>query len=91
MPRYMIESCTDGVNWTTRDTCDEEQVDSALEALDLFDDCGAKYRVFDMQEQLIVAELPKSTDTIPRPAGCRCHWEAGDSECSVHPSEDEAA
>jgi hypothetical protein len=56
----MIESCMDGVNWVTRDTCDEEQIDSALEALDLFDDCAAKYRVFDMEEQLVVRELPKA-------------------------------
>lgn len=68
MPRYMIESCTDGVNWVTRDTCDEEQVDSALEALDLFDDCAAKYRVFDMEEQLVVRELPKAEPVLRRTA-----------------------
>lgn len=28
-------------------------------------------------------------DCIPRPAGCECHWEIGDSPCPVHPSEDD--
>lgn len=23
-------------------------------------------------------------DRIPRPTGCRCHWEIGDSPCPVH-------
>lgn len=23
-------------------------------------------------------------DSIPRPTGCRCHWEIGDSPCPVH-------
>lgn len=28
-------------------------------------------------------------DSMPRPAGCKCHWEAGDSPCPVHPSLDD--
>lgn len=28
-------------------------------------------------------------DRVPRPAGCRCHLEIGDSPCPVHPSEDD--
>lgn len=31
----------------------------------------------------------RDTDTMPRPAGCRCHWEAGDSLCPVHPGHDD--
>lgn len=23
-------------------------------------------------------------DEVPRPAGCKCHWEIGDSPCPVH-------
>jgi hypothetical protein len=25
-------------------------------------------------------------DTEPRPAGCLCTWEFGDTECPVHPT-----
>lgn len=28
-------------------------------------------------------------DKVPRPPGCTCHWEVGDSPCAVHPSDDD--
>lgn len=28
-------------------------------------------------------------DTEPRPEGCECQWEAGDSPCPVHGEADE--
>lgn len=31
-----------------------------------------------------LAQGPLTSDTIPRPSGCRCQWEQGDSECAVH-------
>lgn len=27
-----------------------------------------------------------SDDSMPRPPGCLCTWEEGDSECPVHPT-----
>lgn len=27
------------------------------------------------------------SDTVPRPPGCKCHWEMGDSPCPVHDNE----
>lgn len=27
-----------------------------------------------------------SDDVMPRPPGCLCTWEEGDSECPVHPT-----
>lgn len=36
----------------------------------------------------LLPPLPQgpAPDTIPRPSGCRCQWEQGDSECAVHPT-----
>jgi hypothetical protein len=34
--------------------------------------------------------MTTTDDTIPRPEGCTCHWEVGDSPCSVHPDPEDA-
>lgn len=33
----------------------------------------------------------EESDTVPRPAGCQCQWEAGDSPCRVHGEDEEPA
>jgi hypothetical protein len=76
VPRYLIQSCSDGVVWETRDACDTEpQYESGLDALEVFDakddanvtaeDVAAKYRVFDLDEQIVVSERPRD-DTPSR-------------------------
>ncbi len=41
-------------------------------------------------ETLVVnrTSLAKDGDPVPRPAGCLCHWEMGDSPCPVHGNDD---
>lgn len=64
MPRYLIQSCTDGVVWETRDACENErQYSSSVESLELFDgDVLARYRVFDAEEQFIIWETPTKAE-----------------------------
>jgi hypothetical protein len=33
-----------------------------------------------------IASAPNDPDTVPRPPGCLCTWEQGDSACPVHPT-----
>jgi hypothetical protein len=61
--RFLIQSCTDGVVWETRDSCENEsQYSSSVMSLELFDELPARYRVFDLEEQIIVWETPSTTE-----------------------------
>ncbi len=64
MPRYMIQSSTDGgVVWSTRDACENErQYTSSIDALELFDDCAARYRVFDLETQAVIFDTHQKTE-----------------------------
>lgn len=45
--------------------------------------------IFEKYEQVEAAKRAAQEDTEPRPKGCQCQWEAGDSPCPVHGEESE--
>ena len=45
--------------------------------------------VFHTTERPFYGPVPRDPDMMPRPPGCRCFLEEGDSACPVHPCEEE--
>lgn len=52
---------------------------------------AARKSILEAEDERILAEMRRANvkDAEPRPKGCECHLEAGDSPCPIHGDADE--